>query len=89
MQLSVPNRWGRVELIGTGKCAIVICTGKRAALLGDSTLFTMAAMLPSEFAIIVQISYTILMGQTTQGRAGDYNEHFSHADDLFHVHLCS
>ena len=45
MQLSAPNRWGRVELIGTGKCAIVICTGKRAALLGDSTLFTMAAML--------------------------------------------
>jgi len=88
VQLSVSIRWGRVELIGTGKCAIVIGTGKRAALLGDSTIAIdlIHEGRHVEFAIIVQIGNTILMGQTTQGRAGDYNEHFSHTDDLFHVH---
>ena len=88
MQLSVSIRWGRVELIGTGKCAIVIGTGKRAALLGDPTIAIdlIHHRRHVQFAIILQIGYTLLRGQTTQGRAEDYNEHFSDTDDLFHVY---
>ena len=65
MQLSVPSRWGRVELIGTGKCAIVIGTGKRAALLGDSTIAIdlIHDGRHVEFAIIVQLATQFSWGK--------------------------
>ena len=38
------------------------------------------------FAIILQISYTCTSEEANNTNSRGYNEHLSHADDLFHVH---
>ena len=72
LQSEISGNFGSMESTQGYHKSQITCKPMDYARTGQKTLFTMAAMLDSEGA------------NNTSSRG--YNEHFSHTDDLFHVH---